>query len=360
MTDLFAEVVIMGTALNKGLHYSIPSRLDGKVHPGSRVSVELGKRKAAGIVICVENCLPELPETIRIRPILGTIDELPALPPDLLELCLWLSKYYFYPLGQVFDLVIPFGRSEPIGRALNGPSIKFVRLIDSEACESLKSRKSKEIVRLLRLAGGTASFPDLRKWCENPNYSLKKLITAGIIAVEESQTSPAADYAAVCKAGTASAPLSKEGQGGFSNFWALELTQDQGAALDQTAPFMDKPCFQPFVLYGVTGSGKTEIYLRLMEKAAQCGNGSLVLVPEIGISAQMESIFRERFGARLAVWHSALPERERKRAWADIRSGRKNIVLGARSAVLTPVQNLKLIIVDEEHDTSYKQENHLR
>ncbi len=162
-------------------------------------------------------------------------------------------------------------------------------------------------------------------------------------------------------------PFSKGGQGGycaepggFYNPCALELTDDQGAALDQISPFLDNPCFQPFVLYGVTGSGKTEIYLRLMEKAAQAGNGSLVLVPEIGISAQMESIFRERFGAGLAVWHSALPERERKRTWADIRSGRKKIVLGARSAVLTPVQNLKLIIVDEEHDTSYKQETHLR
>src|SRR5208283_2822235 len=116
----------------------------------------------------------------------------------------------------------------------------------------------------------------------------------------------------------------------------------------------------PFVLYGVTGSGKTEIYLRLVEKAVRSGNGALVLVPEIGISAQMESIFGERFGNLLAVWHSALPERERRHAWADIRSGRKKIVLGARSAVLTPIQDLKLIIVDEEHDTSYKQEDRLR
>jgi primosomal protein N' (replication factor Y) (superfamily II helicase) len=360
MADLFAEVVIMGSALNKGLHYSIPCRLAGKVQPGSRVSVELGKRKAAGIVLSVGNSLPELPETIKIRPIRDTIDELPAMPPDLLKLCIWVSKYYFYPLGQVFDLVIPFGGSEPIGSVLNGPVIKLVRLIDSQACESLKSEKSKEIVRLLRLAGGVACQRDLRKLCENPDYSLKKLIKDGIIAVEESQTGSGSDYPASCKAGTASDLLSKGGQGGFADIRALELTGDQSAALDQTAPFMDNPSFQPFVLYGVTGSGKTEIYLRLMEKAAQSGHGSLVLVPEIGISAQMESIFRERFGTSLAVWHSALPERERKRAWADIRSGRKKIVLGARSAVLTPVQDLKLIIVDEEHDTSYKQETHLR
>jgi len=360
MTDLFAEVVIMGTALNKGLHYSIPDRLAGKVHPGSRVSVELGKRKAAGIVVCVGNCLPELPETIKIRPIRDSIDELPAIPPDLLELCLWISNYYFYPLGEVFDLVIPYGRFEPIGQALGGRATKVVRLADCQSCESLKSEKSKEIVRLLRLAGGCAGLRDLRKLCKNPDYSLKKLVKDGIIVVEEAQTKPGTDYPAPCEAGTAIPFLSEVGQGGFSNLFALELTEDQGAALGQTSPFLDNPCFQPFVLYGVTGSGKTEIYLRLMEKAAQSGNGSLVLVPEIGISAQMESIFRERFGPGLAVWHSALPERERKRTWADILSGRKKIVLGARSAVLTPVQNLRLIIVDEEHDTSYKQETHLR
>ena len=114
------------------------------------------------------------------------------------------------------------------------------------------------------------------------------------------------------------------------------------------------------MLYGVTGSGKTEVYMRLMERAAQLGKGSILLVPEIGISAQMESIFRERFGDLLGVWHSALSAGERKRSWAEIRSGARKIVLGARSAVLTPVQDLRLIIVDEEHDTAYKQEDHLR
>jgi primosomal protein N' (replication factor Y) len=98
----------------------------------------------------------------------------------------------------------------------------------------------------------------------------------------------------------------------------------------------------------------------LIEKAVQSGNGSLVLVPEIAISAQMESIFRERFGDALAVWHSALSQKERRQAWEDMRTGGKKIVLGARSAVLMPVQDLRLIIVDEEHDTSYKQEDHLR
>jgi primosomal protein N' (replication factor Y) len=286
MPDEFAEVAIIGAALNKALHYSIPGRLAGKVQPGFRVSVELGKREAVGIVISLTNRLPDLPETIKIRPILDTVDEIPAIPPDLLDLCLWLSRYYFYPAGEVFDLVAPVASRMNISTGSN------------PACR--------------RGAGGGKANPPVFVSVETP-----------------------------------------EGQ-------APALTDDQKAALAQTLPFLENPSFQPFVLYGVTGSGKTEVYLRLIEKAAQSNYGSLVLVPEIGISAQMESIFHRRFGDGVVVWHSALTERERRTAWADIRTGRKKIVLGARSAVFTPVQDLKLIIVDEEHDTSYKQEDHLR
>jgi primosomal protein N' (replication factor Y) len=344
MADSYAEVVIAGAALNKALHYSIPDGLAGKVQPGSRVAVELGKRKTSGIVLLVADSRPDLPETVTMRPILDTIDELPAIPSDLLKLCAWVSNYYFYPLGEVLDLAVPFGRFEPIGQGLNSPRMKYVRLIDHRA-EDFKSEKSREIVRLLRLAGGRAALRELRKSCENADYALKKLLKDRVIAMEEGDIRP----------------LSEEGQGGFpDNAPALELTGEQMAAMDEIGPFAENPRFQPFVLYGVTGSGKTEIYLRLIEKAVQSGKSALVLVPEIGISAQMETIFRKQFGETLAVWHSALSDRERRRAWTRIRSGERKIVLGARSAVLTPVQDLGLIIVDEEHDSSYKQADRLR
>ncbi len=345
MADLYAEVVVVGTALPKGFHYSVPARLAEKVLPGVRVAVELGRRKTAGVVICVGDCPPELPEKVKIRPILDTIDELPVVPPDLLKLCLWLSSYYFYPLGEVFDLVIPF--REPIGSLLNGPKIKFVSLIDCGAgTEDLKSKKSAEIIRFLRSAGGRATLPDLRRSCANLDYSLKKLLKNGTIALADSES---------CGQ---SRPCDEPC--GILNPSLLELTDEQSASLDEIGPFIENPSFQPFVLYGVTGSGKTEVYLRLIEKTVQSGRGALVLVPEIGISAQMETIFRERFGKELAVWHSALSEKERRLAWSEIRSGRRKIVLGARSAVLMPVQDLGLMIVDEEHDSSYKQEDRLR
>ncbi len=296
MADLFAEVIIIGTALNKSLHYSIPSFFVGEVKAGSRVSVELGKRKAVGIVLCVVDRLPDLPETIKIRPILNLVDELAAIPPDLLELCLWISRYYFYPPGEVFNLAIPSGTGKLTKTRIASSSFSP----DTAPISHKKTQHS----------GRSGPCPRLTSRNERP-------------------------------------PV-------------FDLTEEQSTALDETVPFIENPCFQPIVLYGVTGSGKTEVYLRLIEKAVQSGNGSLVLVPEIAISAQMESIFRERFGDALAVWHSALSQKERRQAWEDIRTGGKKIVLGARSAVLMPVQDLRLIIVDEEHDTSYKQEDHLR
>jgi primosomal protein N' (replication factor Y) len=234
--------------------------------------------------------------------------------------------------------------------------MKFVRLIDHDAV-GFKSERSREIIRLLRLAGGRTGLRELRKSCENPDYALKKLLKEGVIALEESEAPAQPDSHLL--SGTGQGGLSGE-PGSIPGSSILELTEEQSAALDEIGPFAEKPRFQPFVLYGVTGSGKTEIYLRLIEEAVRAGKGVLLLVPEIGISAQMETIFRRRFGEKLAVWHSAIPESERRRSWARIRSGGRKIVLGARSAVLTPVQDLGLIIVDEEHDSSYKQEDHLR
>ena len=154
-----------------------------------------------------------LPETIKIRPILDTVDELPAIPPDLLELCLWISKYYFYPPGEVFSLVIPFGVSEPMWSAPNGPRKKSVRRIEKE----------------------------------NPAW-----------------------------AGAEGPPLCEGGQGDFLKPHLLVLTEAQSAALDETVPLIDNPRFQPFVLYGVTGSGKTEVYLRLIEKTVQFERGTCI------------------------------------------------------------------------------------
>lgn len=344
MKDYFAEISIIGTALDKSLHYEIPAHLSQNILPGSRVLIGLGKRKATGIILSISDTPPALPENITIRPILDVIDSEPVIPPDLLALCKWISSYYFYPLGEVLGIVLAVKPTESLSSVVEGFRVKTVCLTD-RGSSPLKRlpEKGREIVRLLVEAGGSLPLRDLRKACRNPEYSLNKMLREGYLRIEEREDR-------------------KDDPGPWTVRGAalLELTADQKNAVEEVLPYIEDPAFRPFALYGVTGSGKTEVYLRLIERTCEEGNGSLVLVPEIALSTQLEAVFRERFGSRLAVWHSALSGKERLRQWVEILAGRKKIVLGARSAVLTPVRNLKLIIVDEEHETSYKQDDRLR
>ncbi len=340
MSHLYAEVVILGTALDRCLHYSVPPQLADRVRPGSIARVELGKRQATAIVVSVGSTAPELPEKIRIRSLLDIRDDF-AVPPDLLQLSKWIARYYFYPLGEVLSLAVPYGGLPGSGR-LKPPGIRTVRLVADRFPAAKKfSERETAIIRLLENSGGAIPLKTLKEECKGADYALRKMTKNGLIAIEEVAAPESA-----CPAPKLAAPF--------------ELTADQKNALDEILPTVGEASFQPFVLYGVTGSGKTEIYLRLVQEALTSGKGAVILVPEIALSTQMEAIFHERFGPVLAVWHSALSERERRLQWFDIHSGCRRIVLGARSAVLSPIKDLGLVIVDEEHDTAYKQEDHLR
>ncbi|MEM5788009.1 MAG: primosomal protein N' [Syntrophobacteraceae bacterium] len=356
MPVVFAEVAILGTALETSLHYSVPEEMED-LRPGCIVSVLLGRRSATGVVLSLSEAAPDLPENITIRPILGRPDSRTVVPPDILALCRWISTYYFYPMGEVLSFTIAgkeAGRTGKTGApaaasssAGGGVSLSRQRMVRLTGKAPPLGRKDSEgataLLKMLEEAGCPVSIQEIRACVKNSDYWLRKFARGGVIAIEEREESiePPPD-------GRASAER------------ALLLTLDQRQALDIIAPHLETPAFGTFVLYGVTGSGKTEIYIQLVEKAVQFGKGALVLVPEIALSTQMEAIFRERFGPALAVWHSALSPRDRRRDWNDILDGKKTIVLGARSAILTPVQNLGLIIVDEEHDPAYKQEDRLR
>jgi primosomal protein N' (replication factor Y) len=344
MNDAFAEVSIIGTALDKSLHYTIPARLSESIQPGNRVVVGLGKRKAGGIVLSITDTPPDLPENVTLRPIFDVIGSEPVIPPDLLALCKWISTYYFYPLGEVLGIALPLKGMESLTAALEELRIKTVCLAGDSSLERKKlTDTGREIVRLLLEAGGSLPLRDLRKACRSPEYSLKKMLREGLIRIEERDGPKDLLDNRVLSCGA-----------------CYELTDDQKNAVEAVLPYIERSAFRPFTLHGVTGSGKTEVYLRLVARTCEEGKGSLVLVPEIALSTQLEAVFRERFGSRLAVWHSALSTKERLRQWAEILAGTKQIVLGARSAVLTPVRNLGLVIVDEEHETSYKQDDHLR
>lgn len=409
MAGPFAEVSIF-SALEKTLHYEIPSELNEGARPGVRVLVPLGRRSAAGLILGRSSQAPDLSRDVRLRPLLAVLDDAPVLTPDLIELCRWISSYYFYPIGEVLQTVLPSGatnapevflRLTATGReraeaepgevahlllrrgpmplaelaaaaaspgtlkrelrelekrgmverrfewrsALPGPkTVKVVHLVDEPAPELLgRNANLKSLILLLRRSDEGTALGVVRREVKNPDYWLRKLTASGAVRIEEREEERVFRLAQ-------SLPEAPP----------PELTPDQRAVFDAVSPHLAGGPFQPFMLFGVTGSGKTEVYMRLVQAAFEADRGALVLVPEIGLSTQLEALFRQRFGERLAVWHSGVPEGARHDQWRDILAGRKTVVLGARSAVFMPVRNPGLIVVDEEHDPSYKQDDHLR
>ncbi|MGV8074775.1 MAG: primosomal protein N' [Syntrophobacteraceae bacterium] len=335
MDELFAEIAIFG-ALDKTLHYRVPPHLHDAVRIGARAMVPLGRREAMGMVVALQNDPPATPSEISFRPILAMVDKLPLLPADLLRLCRWVSKYYYYPLGEVLQTVIPSGG--------NSKKVKLIKLLSiPDKTRIAKSDHLRRFIELIEESGGTLPMKVFRQNVKNAGYWVEKLKKEGVIEVQETEEVRESPFA------QALAPLPPH-----------TLTPDQDEVLSSILPFFKTPGFQPFVLFGITGSGKTEIYLQLVRKALDSGKGALILVPEIAISTQMEALFRQRFGSRLAVWHSALSLGSRHDQWKETLTGKKKVILGVRSAVFMPVSDLGLIIVDEEHDSSYKQDDHLR
>lgn len=398
------------------LHYRVPEGLVGADLVGRRVLVPLGHREAVALVVALDDRGPE--ENIRggLKDIRAVVDDEPLLPADMLALCRWLSSYYFHPLPSVLEAVLPSsllahpqrryrltveGRTALLQGPRQGPKTLGAQALESalldrdaldfkdletlpkgwkahiKRLESLgwvaweyawpslepsakrvkvvilkedppekrlsASPHLRRFVRVLRDSGGACPLSDLRRQVPQASYWVRKLAAEGFIALEEREVLRESSMAQELEP---SPPY--------------ELTPEQKAAMEAMEGAVLSPSFKPFVLYGVTGSGKTEIYLRLVEATVRLGRTALVLVPEIALSTQLEGLFRARFGESLAVWHSALASGVRDDQWRKMTSGRTAVILGVRSAVLSPVKNLGLIIVDEEHDSSYKQEERLR
>ena len=410
-TEQFAEIMPF-SALEHTLHYRVPVELRRHVEIGKRVLAPLGHHEVLGLVISLEDELPPISEKVTIRDILAVIDESPSVPRELIALCRWIADYYFYPLGEVLQSTLPgniqlkpeshfristaarnaslpekpsevlglLKRQSPLSlseiqqqlhaskgllRELNSliakswverffvwddpparPNVlKMVRLshVDREHMASHTSEKARTLATLLDQAGGTLPLRNLRRQVKQADYWISKWQHEGLVTVESVEL-PRRSWSA------------QNIPGGP----APDLTAAQDAICQTIAPLLRAPSFNPFLVHGVTGSGKTEVYLRLIEDALQHHRGVLVLVPEIALSTQLEGHFRHRLGDTLAIWHSALSPGERYDQWRQALSGKTGVVLGARSAVFMPIQNLGLIIVDEEHDLSYKQEDRLR
>ncbi|MCP5419540.1 MAG: primosomal protein N' [Gammaproteobacteria bacterium] len=307
-----------------------------RLQPGVRVRVPFGRRFQVGLLLEVleESALP--PE--KLRPALEILDDEPLIPPDLMDLAEWGQRYYHHPPGEVFATVLPIllrqghasGHSTVMGWRITAAGLALY----AEG-EPRRASRQRQLLEILAERPSGMTIQQLRQHVVGDQRNLRILWRKGWI--ETLGDAPSIDR--VCEA-----PLS------------LNLDQREAvAAIDQA---LDG--FQAFLLDGVTGSGKTEVYLRIVQTVLARGRQALILVPEIGLTPQLLARFQERLNVRLAVLHSALSNKERLVAWQLARNGSAAVVIGTRSAVFTPLCNPGVIIIDEEHDTSFKQQEGFR
>ena len=326
--------VALATPLRRLFDYQCPAG-PAQIDPGTRVRVPFGRRQLIGVVMQTTS-RSEIPGS-KLKPVVEALDEHPIFDAALLELMTWAAGYYHHPIGEVIGAALP--KSLRLGASLRAMEERWHLTESGEAaCASDEPRRAPRQRRLLvTLAEGPATAAALEDRLGSWRDAARALRARGWIA---STPVPPADE-------PAGVPLPRTAHPGPA------LNEEQQQATQRICQSID--AFGAFVLHGVTGSGKTEVYLRVTEATLAKGRSALVLVPEIGLTPQLVSRFRERFGVGMAVLHSALSDQERLAAWREAYSGRARIVLGTRSAVFAPVPRLGVIIVDEEHDASFKQ-----
>src|SRR5215470_6838346 len=333
--------VIIDRAIHRELDYAVPDGWTHRVGVGSRVRVPFREKSALATVVAVT----EQSEAKGIRSIEGIVGETPILTEQLLELGRWISVYYCCPIETVMRSLLP----QVIRRAEIGWKkqlfVRPGRKIDLEELEKLRRRAPRQaelLEAILRLEAPIRASQLLRQTSLD-NQTLRALVKRGLIELREE---------AVVRD-----PHAGEEFIATSN---LILNQEQTQALKEITQALDSPAnSRPILLHGVTGSGKTEIYLQAIRGALDRGQTAIVLVPEISLTPQTVERFKGRFADvadGVAVLHSHLSEGERHDEWHKIHCGRARIVIGARSAIFAPLKNLGLIVVDEEHETTYKQE----
>ncbi len=402
--------VAVGLPVSKTFHYLIPERMRGSLQIGMRVLVPFKGRKVTGFCLALLDQPPKGIEE-KLREVEDLLDEAPLIDPQMLRFYRWISNYYLYPLGEVIKTGLPPGlhlKSELIlslteeGQkslekgGLSSDQEKILREIERHKRISLKrmmkvipeeglrsqifflrrkgllhmeagieerevkpkfqkviqyqegrtekalTKKEEEILRWLK-DRGESFYSELRKEFKSPLKQIQSLQEKGFLStgLREVFRDP-------------SSPVE------LKPYPKPLLTQAQESVLGEILKDVSAQRYAPFLIHGVTGSGKTEIYLQAIEAVLLQGREAIVLVPEISLTPQLLSRFKDRFGENLGLLHSGLGKGERYDQWRKIWKGEVKIALGARSAIFAPFKNVGIIIVDEEHDPSYKQEEKLK
>ncbi|HSR53563.1 MAG TPA: primosomal protein N' [Acidobacteriota bacterium] len=325
--------------------YRVPEYWRDKVREGVRVVVPFRNRKLVGLALARD---PEPPENTKLKEIIEVLDDEPVVLPKLIELGRWMAAYYFSPPGEAFRVMLPPGLL--LKRAEDGPARRFWPVRKQLGVVELSSdppdltEKQAQAWELLSQVELPVLLSTLTRETEVSDAVLRTLAKKKALRIGdvEVKRSPWNDYGRLYR----HQPVLRH-----------RLNSEQAEVLQTIRELLEERRFQALLVHGVTGSGKTEIYLNAIEKVLREGRSALMLVPEIGLTPQAARAFRGWFGDQVAILHSALSEGERFDQWRRVQDGRSRVVLGTRSAIFAPVRDLGIVIIDEEHDGSYKQDD---
>ncbi len=329
--------VALDVAVDKILDYSIPTSLIGVVKPGMRVEVPLRNRREKGLVLALKK---ESPYS-KIQSIIEVLSQESIVSDDLLQLAKFIANYYVTSERKVFQTILP----KSLRNDQKDKTQFYVKKLISQKklialCQTLRpvsSAQAKVLDVILKYPKGIL----LSKLLEEADISkspVQTLVTKKILSMEKLRI----DRSIL------------EDEEFFQTKPKL-LNDQQAISIGEIKKAIDKHYYQTYLLHGITGSGKTEVYLQAMQFAREKGLGIILLVPEIALTSQTIERLKSRFTEPIAVFHHRLSDGQRIDTWKAIKQGKIHIVIGARSAIFSPLQNLGLIIIDEEHDSSYKQ-----
>lgn len=345
-----ASGVIVRVALDTGadslFDYVVPEELEA-VEPGQRVQVPFGRANKlhAAFVVKVIDDPDEIAKCrrFRLKAVKAILDETPLLDEQLLQLAAWISQYYVCPLGQALSAMIPAAVKKDVG--VKKQSIVYLTPKANGLLDQLTSKKQQALVEVLQKAGATGIDSALEKTtllecAECTDGPLKQLAHKHIVKIGKKQVLQA---------------LPVVPNGLHVEPGKVVLNEDQQKALDFITHEIDHHNFGVSLLHGVTDSGKTEVYIRAIQACIAAGRRAIILLPEIALTAQTVQRFSSRF-ENVAILHSQLSGPQRNAQWQSIKNDQVDVVIGARSAIFAPVSNLGLVVIDEEHEASYKQD----
>ncbi|MBQ8268744.1 MAG: primosomal protein N' [Clostridia bacterium] len=341
---MFARVYILDApyAIDRPFDYLIPEALSGRVHRGSLVTVPFGAQNKLRRAACSELLCES--KNIKVKPVHAVLDDRFSLSEEMLGLCLFLKEYTLCTFGEAVRTVLPPGALSEV------PNIRVRRLyrlaktreeiLSLLSGKGLRSEGQKTVLRYL-LDIEEADSNLLREQPGVTAAQIAALVEKGLIVYAEEE-----DYRN---------PYARFGEAGART--PIHLSEAQGRAYDTIEALLLKDEAKAALLYGITGSGKTQVIMKAIDRTMEEGKGVIMLVPEIALTPQTVHIFCTRYGGRVAVIHSSLSQGERLDAFRRIRDGKVDLVIGTRSAIFAPLKNLGMIVIDEEHEHTYKSES---